>query len=365
MELSGYINFTDIKEKFPGLKTLLSVGGWAEGGYKYSALVSVKERRAVFVASVVDFMHEYGFDGIDLDWEYPGAKERGGNPSDKDNFLSLVEELRTAFEYEGYGWEITMAVPLTKRKLEDGYNVPELCRLSNAVHLMAYDMRGIWDGFADVHSPLYKRPHDKGDLESVNVAGGLQLWVDMGCPAHKLVLGVPFYGHAYVLSPNSTSYEPGTPIDRDAKVAGGMPYNQICRALQEQNSEWTEKWDDFGKCPYAYKGNLWVGYENTRSIQIKMDFIKEGGYAGAMTWALASDDFRGTCGPRNPLLTILHENMKNYTVLTQSTSSSDWMDTNSPPSRTTAESSAVTVPTSQDETTLTPEPTQQILTLHS
>lgn len=53
MELSGYINFTDIKEKFPGLKTLLSVGGWGEGGHKYSALVSVKERRAAFVASVV------------------------------------------------------------------------------------------------------------------------------------------------------------------------------------------------------------------------------------------------------------------------------------------------------------------------
>jgi hypothetical protein len=53
VELSGYVNFTDIKEKFPGLKTLLSMGGWAEGGHKYSALVSVKERRDAFVASVV------------------------------------------------------------------------------------------------------------------------------------------------------------------------------------------------------------------------------------------------------------------------------------------------------------------------
>lgn len=53
MEQNGYTNFTDIKLKFPELKTLLSVGGWAEGGLKYSALVSIKERRNSFVKSVV------------------------------------------------------------------------------------------------------------------------------------------------------------------------------------------------------------------------------------------------------------------------------------------------------------------------
>jgi hypothetical protein len=53
VEHSGYANFTDIKDKFPGLKTLLSVGGWAEGGHKYSALVSIKKRRDAFVTSVV------------------------------------------------------------------------------------------------------------------------------------------------------------------------------------------------------------------------------------------------------------------------------------------------------------------------
>lgn len=318
----GLSRFVSLKRRHPHLKTLLAVGGWDEGGQKYSDMVSSQSRRKVFVQSALEWVLKYGFDGFDLDWEYPGASDRQGKFSDKDNFLKLVKEMRAVFDE--HKLLITCAVPVAKFRLDEGYEVEELGRLLDHIHVMSYDLRGNWAGFADVHSPLFKRPFDQWSYEKLNVHDGLRLWADRGAPRHKLIVGVPLYGRTYTLgsrdnhglrAPVKKWLDGGAP-GRFTNATGFQAYFEVCENVLKEG--WTREWDDMGKCPYAYKDDQWVGYEDEESIAIKMDYIKKEGYGGAMVWAVDMDDYRGDCseGRENPLMTIIHKAISGYRVPT-------------------------------------------------
>ena len=72
----AYQRFTGLKVINPQLKTLLAIGGWNEGATKYSQMASTPQRRTLFIQSALDMVLEHGFDGLDLDWEYPGKKKQ-------------------------------------------------------------------------------------------------------------------------------------------------------------------------------------------------------------------------------------------------------------------------------------------------
>ena len=77
-------------------------------------------------------LREWNFDGIDLDWEFPGDVDRGADSSSKYNFNSLVSEFRTAvnIEAELSGKKrllLTSAVPPDPHKVKEGYVVANLC----------------------------------------------------------------------------------------------------------------------------------------------------------------------------------------------------------------------------------------------
>ncbi|KAK7070518.1 Cht3p [Halocaridina rubra] len=298
-----------LKEQNPSLKVMIAIGGWNEGGKKYSDMASTKERRDKFVQSVVSFLQEHKFDGLDLDWEYPGASDRGGRWADKANFADLVEELATAFK--PHGWILSAAVSPAKFRVNEGYDVPRLAQHLDFINVMTYDLRGPWDGRADHHSPIESRPSDAWAYKSLNAKDGMNYWAEKGAPKDKLILGIPFYGRSFTLSSKENT-EPGARISSGGTAGqytqerGFLAYYEVC--MEERNGGWTYKSDSAGGS-YMYKGDQWVGWDDAEYVTKKMDLVKSERFGGAMIWAIDLDDYLGVCGTKWPLLTAMRRGL--------------------------------------------------------
>lgn len=163
IDLKNIENFMKLKIKNPNVKLLVALGGWNDSrSNKYSILLADPAKRMAFVSHAVQFVSQYGFDGLDLDYEYPGYD---GVSTDKAGFTALVQELRVAFE--PHGWELTAAVSASKSTTDNGYDVPELSAALDAIHIMSYDLHGSWENQVNHHSPLYGQV---GDDLTVDVA---------------------------------------------------------------------------------------------------------------------------------------------------------------------------------------------------
>uniref|UniRef100_A0A224YVR0 Chitinase n=1 Tax=Rhipicephalus zambeziensis TaxID=60191 RepID=A0A224YVR0_9ACAR len=303
-----YLAFTDLKNRHLYLKTMLAVGGWDHGGEVFSNMVSRPESRAAFVESAVRWMRDHEFDGLEILWKYPGYEKRGGKPRDKHNFVLLLKELKEAFAK--YPLYLTATVPLDENYLDGGYDIANMERYVDWFNVLAYDLRGTWNRFTDVHSILYKRRNDPPYFQDLTIAQGMKRLVRMGAPKRKLMLGMGFYGRSYVLL-DARDHGVKARIKFDEQAEAGpyvkstelKAYYEICMDLKKGG--WTREFDDVAKCPYAYKGDQWIGYEDEESVGYKMDFILREGYRGVMVFNNDLDDFRGLCGPKNPLMKVI------------------------------------------------------------
>ncbi|XP_066964000.1 acidic mammalian chitinase-like [Macrobrachium rosenbergii] len=301
----GYHRFTNLTLKNPDLKTTLGVGGWNEGSTKYSEMAADPAKRKTFVESSIALLKEHNFDGLDMDWEYP--TQRGGAPEDYDNYISLMKELYEALHAEGM--ILTAAVSAGKATIDPAYNIPELSKYIDILHLMTYDLHGSWETFTHHHSILYPHPLDEGDNLYLNQDFAVNYWIEKGAPKDKLVMGIPLYGRTFRLKneENTGIYAeaPGPggagPYTREA---GFMGYNEICEF--QATEPWTIVHDPDLNEPYAFyipNNNFWVGYEDVDSVGVKAQYTVEQGLAGAMVWSVETDDFHGTChGSPFPLL---------------------------------------------------------------
>ncbi|KAI1382677.1 family 18 glycosyl hydrolase [Hypoxylon trugodes] len=284
--------FTALKDKHTGLETWVSVGGWSftdPGPTRsaFSEMTSSAGNRKKFIGGLISFMDHYGFDGVDLDWEYPQADDRGGITADKANYVSLVKELRSAF---GDRYGISLTLPTSYWYLQH-FDLGSIHANVDWFNFMTYDLHGVWDAQSKALGP-HIAPH----TNVTEIDMGLDLLWRAGVPPAKVVLGLGWYGRSFTLSDPSCNTPNGVCEFSGGANAGPCSDASGILTLQEikdviSTNKLNPVWDKTAEVKWiTWDSNQWVSYDDDDTFDQKRKFANSRCLGGTMIWAMDQVD---------------------------------------------------------------------------
>ncbi|WP_326696477.1 glycosyl hydrolase family 18 protein [Streptomyces sp. NBC_01754] len=263
----GHFNLLNkFKKQHPDVKTLVSVGGWAEtGGYFdddgdrvdsggfYSMATnadgSVNQKGIdTFADSTVDFIKKYGFDGVDIDYEYPTTMKDAGNPLDHTLanarraglvkgygalMKTLREKLDRASADDGTHYLLTVAAPSSGYLLR-GMETFQVQKYLDYVNIMSYDLHGAWNEYVGPNASLYDDGKDaelaQAGVYSTSQYGGVgYLNTDWAyhyfrgsMPAGRINIGLPYYTRGFKNVQGGTDGLWGKAATTDCPAGAGL-----------------------------------------------------------------------------------------------------------------------------------------------
>lgn len=277
-----------LKKQNPELKILYSIGGWVWSD-QFSNIAAYDKSRVKFAKSAVKLMKSYGFDGVDIDWEFPGqrAEDNVFRPSDKENFTLLLAELRKQLNAEtkldNKQYLLSIAAGADQEYINHT-NLGEAHKYLDFINLMGYDFYNGWMYQTGHHANLYPSKYEKFGGNSISQS--VDLFLKAAVPANKLILGIPFYGRKWnkVTPENNGLYqsaESGSEIIASWKIAEEL-----------KSGKFQKLYDESAKASYLWNAQdqVFMSYETPKEIELKSKFIKEKGLGGAMFWEYSLDN---------------------------------------------------------------------------
>lgn len=299
-----------LRQEHPGLRLILSIGGWGAAP-QYSDIALTGRSRGKFAASCVQaFLVQQGFDGIDIDWEFPvhGGMNKS-RPEDRADATALLREFRRQLDVLGrekhHHYFLTVATPAGTWQqggaysVSDSYDLAALAQSVDWLNVMTYDMNTIFSPVSAFNTPLAADPHDPAPAPQRsldNLSGAVRYYESEGVPAAKIMLGIAFYGRGF----NGVSPQGDGLYSKYTSVYEETAWKTI-RTQFLTNPDWVRHWSATARAPWLYnaKQHVFFSYDDPMSLGIKADFARRQQLRGLMIWVLGEDD------PGNGLLNAL------------------------------------------------------------
>jgi len=280
----------------PSLQILLSLGGWTAGNF--SEAVSTPAARTQFVQSTLAIIAEFDLDGIDIDWEYPGLGDAGisHSPDDRRNFTLLLEAMRERLDLEGakQSRKYLLTLAVAEGRFAEGLEFPRIAAALDWINLMTYDFYGSLTPTTGHQSGFTRSSLAPSDARTT--VDAVKYFLDVGMPAAKINIGVPFYGRHFgdVEPAHQGRFQPF------ASEGGYIVWHQIVQTRLGVPG-WERHWDQDAQVPFLWNPTerRFITYDDPESLAIKAEYVKQHGLGGMMYWEHKLDD-------HDQLLDILH-----------------------------------------------------------
>ncbi|KAL1353296.1 hypothetical protein AAHE18_06G228400 [Arachis hypogaea] len=298
-----------LSNRNPPVKTILSIGGGASNATLFSLMASTVKSRAAFINSTIQVARQYGFDGLDLDWEFPE------NEQDMANLALLFKEWHQAVVLEAKRHTKWATLPskqapfpssseyrTRERWLRDTDPHPSVYYAHTIVLIgpgprsypaqaikdyldwaspMCFDYHGAWSNFTGYNNALFD------PKSNISTQFGLGSWIQSGVPPSKLVFGLPLYGRAWKLQDPKVHGDGAPAVGAADGTDGTMNYNDILEFNKKNKA--TVVFDRSAVSYYTYAGTTWMSYDDAPSMTRKVQYSKSLGLKGYFFWQVGGD----------------------------------------------------------------------------
>ncbi|NAA40499.1 glycosyl hydrolase family 18 protein [Enterococcus durans] len=338
-----------LREKNPNIKTGISLGGWSKSG-DFSKVAADPIKRAKYVKNVMQFLKYTDMDFIDVDWEYPNSVRQpdlvdnkndegtpDAGPQDRENYLTLMQDLRNALDKQGAEigktYELSTAIHGAKEKLEEHMDVKRLFDIIDFGNVMTYDLHGAWDEKAGHQTALYTNPNDP---TSYSIDAVVDYLLGKNVDPKKIVIGAAFYTRGWdtVEKGGDASrpglFQPASATNKDAdgtaskganneapaaigdggRMSGVWSYRSIDK-LKAQMPDLKEYWDEEAQAPFMYSESTkdFYTFDNVRSVTAKAEYVKKHQLGGMISWMASQDKATNNSAVRDELTKAIKEGL--------------------------------------------------------